>query len=274
MSRNPSTEPGNPENAAEVEWLKEELRNRQLKSIELARKVTSLKNQKEKLKAAVNRTTDAEAVIELQAKLEKIEHQYTTVLNEAFAILKVIKALKQRIHDLELNSGKRNKPNNNNQQLPFKSDDRNSDKKTTSNSRADGTIPKASADSLDRSPFGEATMNSVLQPKASKLDRADNSSKLSELTPFESVFEQLQPEEKSLDEILYPKMTAQCDAEGFMRRRKDGQPKSMAENLFPSNFPDDDYDLVEIDPVGPVDPLDNNPFAPAGMRRKRKKKRF
>ncbi len=134
--------------------------------------------------------------------------------------------------------------------------------------------PTTPTDPLDRSIFGEATTNSALQPKAPKLDGADNSSKLSELTPFESVFEQLQPEEKSLDETLYPKMTSQRDAEGLVRRRKDGQPKSMAENLFPSNFPEDDYDLVEIASIKPAAPWDESRFTPDGMRRKGKKKLF
>jgi len=60
----------------------------------------------------------------------------------------------------------------------------------------------------------------------------------------------------------------------FKRVRKDGQRLSHAEALYPDGFPDDNYDLVEIKPVEPIDPWDDNPFKQAELRRKKKKKLF
>lgn len=184
-----------------------------------------------------------------------------------------------------------------------------------------------STDPLDRSIFSPAGVKSALTAFAQKRQAAEAINKLDALTPFKSVFEQAQPEKKTLADALYPDMGPKPEGPTFARRRKDGlrmshaealypdgfpdedydlveikpektipwgyvnpnpdpvpanfkrvrkdgQRLSHAEALYPDGFPDDDYDLVEIKPVGPANPWDDNPFKQAELRRKKKMKLF
>jgi len=129
-------------------------------------------------------------------------------------------------------------------------------------------------DPLDRSIFGPVADGLALKAFAQKSPAAETLNKLNALTSFKSVFEQAQPEKKSLAETLYPDDVPKPEGLMFKRVRKDGQRLSHAEALYPDGFPDDDYDLVKIEPLEPDDAWDDNPFKQADLRRKKKKKKL
>ncbi len=254
-------------NEKEIERLKRKLADEEKLRLKTDIDLLFLKDKIRRLMELLDGTPPAGSKMDWEGDLEEAKASYLSKKKDLMAIDSRIKNLEQRIEELQTErvAG--------------------TEKAIVKTSLNDETIPETasgktqaiSPDPLDKSIFGGDAGKSALQPTNKRRQVPGGLDRLGALKPVKSVLADSAPKKNSLDETLYPKMTAQREADRFVRRRKDGQPKSREEILFPSQFADDDYDLVEIDPIEPFEPAEDqfpfrheNPFS----RKKKKKPMF